>query len=287
MTSRSIKTGVWLGCLLCTALARADQSGAIFTMNLDGSDARRVVYIEAFPELAAPRWSHDGARLAFEARGLQQPRALVVDVNGRNLIDLGAGARPDWSPDDKQLLFELRGDEQAGVWVQNANGKGHTWLCRGAAPRWSPDGSRMAIGSPLRVRDLLRGDEQELFAAGDHVDDVLGYDWSPDGKQLAVVLKRADAVELVLVQADGGRTLSVRSTGELRGAPAWSPDGRFLAVTQLDARLKQRRICVLPVAGDDPPLAIPGQEGDNYDPAWSPDGKRLAFASTRTSPDGS
>ncbi|MCH8924309.1 MAG: PD40 domain-containing protein, partial [Planctomycetes bacterium] len=105
--------------LLAAAACAQDraQSWAIFVMNRDGSAVRRVVYIESFPPPAAPRWSHDGQRLAFEAHGQRPGRALIIDTNGRNLIDLGAGAKPDWSPDDKQVLFEVPTVGRTTVWV--------------------------------------------------------------------------------------------------------------------------------------------------------------------------
>jgi Tol biopolymer transport system component len=255
---------------------------AIFIMNTDGSHMRRVVFIDAFPRLAAPRWSHDGKRLAFEAHGQQPGRALLVDTTGRNLIDLGRGARPDWSPDDKQVISEVPGVGRSGVWVQNTDGKGSSWLASGSAPRWSPDGSRIALGAPLRVFDVVSGEVQNVFAAGDDVDETLGCDWSPDGKQLAAVVKRGNVRELVLQGAEPqSGAPRVRLRGRLDGAPAWSPDGKQLAVTLDGPRPGARRIHVLAVAGDDPPTPIPGQLGDNCDPAWSPDGSQLAFASTR------
>lgn len=287
MNARSIFMLVLVGRLLAAGAAGGEESrSAIFVMNRDGSAVRMVVYIEAFPRLAAPRWSHDGARLAFEARGQRQGRALVVDADGRNLIDLGAGARPDWSPDDKQVVFEVQNVGRTSVWVQNADGKGNTWIGAGGAPRFSPDGSSLAVRAPLRIVDVLTGHQRPIFDDDDRVAKTLGCDWSPDGRNLAAVVVRDGGNELVVAPVErDGEPPRVRLRAELRGAPAWSPDGRHLAVTIYDPELKTRRLHVVEVEGDDPPRLIPGQDGDSYDPAWSPDGGQLAFASTREPPD--
>lgn len=283
MTARSILQLALLGCLLGARCARGDEPpSAIFVMNRDGSGVRQVVFIETFPRLAAPRWSHDGARLAFEAKGHVQGRALVVDTNGRNLIDLGAGGLPDWSPDDKQVVFEVPNVGRSSVWVQNADGKGNTWLATGGAPRYSPDGGLLAVCAPLRVVDLLSGEQRSVFDDDDNVDETIGCDWSPDGKRLAAVVARAGGHELLLAGVErGAQRPRMRLRAELRGAPAWSPDGKRLAVAIYDPDQKARRLHLVDVEGDDPPFPIPDQQGDTYDPAWSPDGKQLAFAGTR------
>jgi Tol biopolymer transport system component len=274
-----------VGLALCGSLcasALADPPHSIFVMNLDGTDVRRVVFIDTFPQLGAPRWSHDGRRLAFEARSTRPARALVVDVGGRNLIDLGAGTSPDWSPDDKQIVHEVPNAGRASVWVQNADGRGNSWLSSGSAPRWSPDGSQIALCAPLRLFDVLSGKHQSLKSVPLALGEPIHCDWSPDGSQLAVVVKRGTSHELLLtdtaLDAKGPR---VRLRARLHGSASFSPDGSQLAVAIHDPQLQAHRLHLLAVEGDDPPVPIPGQSGDNRDPAFSPDGKRLAFASTR------
>jgi Tol biopolymer transport system component len=155
-------------------------------------------------------------------------------------------------------------------------------LATGSAPRYAPDGSRIAIGDPLRIVDLLSGDERRVFNDDEGVDVTVGCEWSPDGKQLAVCVEREENRELVLVGVErDAPPPRVRLRAEVQGAPAWSPDGKQLAVTIYEPERKARRIHLLFVEGDDPAVLIPGQHGDTYDPAWSPDGRALAFASTR------
>src|SRR3954447_4556917 len=56
--------------------------------------------------------------------------------------------------------------------------------------------------------------------------------------------------------------------------PAWSPDGRRLAIIVAD-----RLWTVRPDGSQERPLTtVPGNERE---PAWSPDGRRIAFASDR------
>ncbi len=252
-------------------------------MQHDGSAVRRVVFIESFRWLGAPRWSHDGKRLAFAAIGPAPSRCLTVDVSGRNLSDLGLGSRPDWSPDDKQIIFEAAGDHGATVSVQNADGKGSATLVTGGGPRWSPDGGQIAVLRPLRILDMAQGGERPGFDNTDRVAETLGVAWSPDGQRLAAVVRHNTATELLIVAASEPITAPrVCWQGALHGGIDWSPDGRRIAVSILDHQLAARRLHLLDPDGTDPPALIPGQQGDNCEPAWSPDGGQLAFASSRS-----
>jgi WD40 repeat protein len=254
----------------------------LFVMKPDGSALRSVVFVEAFKWLSSPRWSHDGNRLAFAASGGQPDRCLIVDITGKNLIDLGAGSRPDWSPDDKQILFEVPHAGRASLWVQNADGQASSWLANGHAARWSPDGSQIAAVGPLRILDTVDGSERLVLGADKQPDITLGCEWSPDGKQLAAVVDRGGAHELLIVSAlSAKKSFMVRLAADLDGCLSWSPDGKHLAVSIHDKKLDVRRMHLLDVDGAEAPRPIPGQEGDNCEPAWSPDGTQLAFASSR------
>jgi TolB protein len=113
------------------------------------------------------------------------------------------------------------------------------------------------------VRQLTRG---ARFADEDP-------DWSPDGTRLAFV--REDEFEtefLYTMNADGtGARFLLQAEGMC--CPAWSPDGRFIALSL------EGDIVVLNANGGGRRL-ISGASS-NTAPSWSPDGKWIAFDSNR------
>lgn len=262
--------------------ADAPAARSVFVMNVDGSQARRVVQIDAFQSLGAPRWSHDGKRLAFEAYGRGQvPRCLYVDVTGKNLIDMGAGSQPDWSPDDKQLAFTIENVGASSIWVQNVDGRGTNWLCKGRGARWSPDGSRLALFEPPRILDLIAQVEGDVYTPNDKVDATLGCAWSSDGKRMAAVIERAEKREVLLIELTTPARVRTRYRGALHPTLDFSPDGKKLAVSIRGDKTDDHQVHLLDVEGDAAPIAIPAQVGDNREPAFSPDGTQLALASSR------
>jgi WD40 repeat protein len=286
---RSILIVLVLGCLPNARAALAEESpGAIFVMNRDGSGLRPLVSIEGFPRLGAPRWSHDGKKLVFDARGDQPEKrtVFVVAADGSALTGIGPGTRADWSPDDKQLAFAaVEGMPlNKGIWVQNVDGRGRQRLAEGDAAQWSPDGSLIAVvdGRNLQILDQIDSSRRAIFESGDGITNVRpGFAWSPDGTELAAAVERNGAWEVVIAAAANPRPeLRTRLTAKADSL-AWSPDGKTLAVALWNAALGAHRLHLLPAAGDEPPQEIPGQQGDNRQPAWSSDAEQLAFASSR------
>lgn len=258
-----------------------DSPWAVYVMKPDGSEVRRVAQAADHFDHSSPRWSHDGKRIAFDAAGQRGKREVfVVNADGSDLTMLGNDARPDWSPDDKQIVQDVYGSGLKIV-VQNLDGSGRDEIASGVCGRWSPDGSRLAVTDHrnLRIVDLVSGEEREVFEAPfDNL--YAGYNWSPDGKLIALTGQTKDGGgarrPLVLVDVAGAEPVAtVRMESGQGGSVSFSPDGKRLVLDN------KYLIQILDIAGNSRPSVVPGQKGKNKDPHWSPDGQWIVFCSDR------
>jgi hypothetical protein len=108
------------------------------------------------------------------------------------------------------------------------------------------------------IRFLERG-RQEVVAEGPYLDP----DWAPDGRLVAVE-EGAHASFIVLLQNE--RQLVYGR------APAWSPDGKRIAFSDLED-VRAPGIYLISPDGSDRRWIAAG-----VDPAWSPDGRRIAYS---------
>jgi Tol biopolymer transport system component len=151
--------------------ADANNTSNIWVMNADGTGAKPLTKLTATgARNTAPRWSHDGSKLAFESAGaLDGTNAAnanltvniwVVNADGTGASPLtkltGAGTDshvPNWSPGGSKLAFHsaraIDGSDLANaannIWVMNADGSGTTSLTKNTArgadstnPKWRP-----------------------------------------------------------------------------------------------------------------------------------------------------
>jgi Tol biopolymer transport system component len=109
---------------------------------------------------------------------------------------------------------------------------------------------------------------------------IAPYDWSPDGKWIAVSFDRTDQTRgFGLVPAEGGQLIVLKTTGQQHiGLLKFSPDGRFLAVDVKAGGdgISGTTLSLLSIPdGAETPLRAQGTTDKVM--AWSPDGRWLLF----------
>jgi Tol biopolymer transport system component len=115
-----------------------------------------------------------------------------------------------------------------------------------------------------KVQEIWRGSETALLQPAAV---------SPDGESVALVLRRDDGWHLSVLSADGAQLRALSKAVDVRGAAAWSPDGRWIVAGGSQAG--EPGLFKIPVDGG-APERIAGGEATN--PAWSPDGNLIVYA---------
>ena len=141
----------------------------------------------------------------------------------------------------------------------------------------------------MYVFDLAKRNLTQI-TSGDYDDQELA--WSPDGKQLAFSSNRStpdpDATyntDIWTVSADntdkGAHVTQVTKNPGEDGAPAWSPDGQWIAyTTRLDPAVFEygtKHLAVIPAGGGDAKVLTQSFDRMIIDPHFSPDGKSIYF----------
>jgi Tol biopolymer transport system component len=96
---------------------------------------------------------------------------------------------------------------------------------------------------------------------------------SRDGRHATVVIRRNGKQNLLLITADGSQARPLAETLEVRGAAAWSPDGKWIVTGGNDGT--GDGLFKIPVDGG-APLRL--TTGTATNPVWSPDGMLIAYS---------
>lgn len=183
----------------------------------------------------------------------------------------------------------------------------------------SPDGQHVAFTVREAVMDANRSEfVTQIFVAnrdGTHrrqmTRGAVSADqprWSPDGKQLAFLSTRSGKMAIWIMPVDGGEAELFVELRTPITSFAWSPDGKWIALTAtdppspqeelearaksdvriLDEREKYSRLYVVETEGARPKSAavrLLTQENRHVSPFdfdWSPDSRQIVFAHTRS-----
>jgi dipeptidyl aminopeptidase/acylaminoacyl peptidase len=204
---------------------------------------------------------------------------------------------PQISPDGKWIAYtisemDLKEDKtETRIWmVSSAGGEAIPMTAKGYSagnPRWSPDGKYLSFlasrgkdkegkDEPAQVWTLNRlgGEAQAITKLKQGVN---GYEWSPDGKRMVLLIRDPRPEELTEDKEDDKK------------AKPFVIDRLQFKRDEVGYLDRYRTHLYVLNIGDEKaePVQITSGDYDEADPAWNPDGKSIAFVSNRSeNPDG-
>jgi formylglycine-generating enzyme required for sulfatase activity len=283
---RVLRGGAWSSIADQCRAAYRSKEFPVFTDACFGSDSyglRRARSAGAAPR-AGTAQAQTAAAQAVDRRTSATAQASPTETPKAKPTPAPAGspaAAPDRKIDPRRLkgaiVFVSDRGGAMNIWKMDANGGRNKRLTNDpypdADPRFSPDGKRIMYTS-------LRGGFPEIWMMNrdgtrpERIAEGCQAAWSPDGN--SIVFIRDDRVYIRRLRS-GAETRVTPPEWERCGVPAWSPDGKRVAVAS--RHLQNIGIFLLTVDGKEH-LQLAAEE-PCCTPQWSADGATILFQTVK------
>ena len=263
----------------------------IWRVSEKGGKAERVTSFKA-GDVRWPAMSADGRVIMFE----HDFQIWKLDVAGRKAapvkLDISAETQEslsevrefnsqaddyDLAPTGRRVVFSIHGEiftapVEEGDLRQITDGS-----ARDQSPEYSPDGRWIAFISDRSGREELYIASSDGSGEAQKITDLdalkFGFSWSPNSKEIAFVASDNKMRKYVI---DTKQTTELASSryGNI-SAPAWSPDGKWLAYSKPDHTRTNDVYLIAAGGGEERKVTF-----DSYSdsgPRFSPDGRKLYF----------
>ncbi len=289
--------GKWVAYIVSSANPDADNFFSdIWMTSWDGTTTVQLTHTEDASE-STPRWSPDNTQLAFMSSRTDTNEYSQIWVLNRlggeaKKLTSFAGGVEDyaWSPDGKKMALVVS-VKDTNLYIEGTETAVPIVIDRYYFKE-DYSGYLTTERAHLYLLDMATGDTARVVD-GDYEEELPS--WSPDGKQIAFVSKRArkdwdrdDNYDVYIVDAKPHaqpRQLTTspgKDNDPSYGAPAaWSPDGKYIAFT-IGGPLNliyyaTQHLAVIPVSGGNAKVLTASYDRNVWNPQWSPDSRKIYF----------
>ena len=259
----------------------------------DPVSAKNQLYLISYPDGAVRRMTHDLSSYIGISLSADQTRLVTNHSERHSDIWTTAAGEPgkatrtpaccadrvSWTADGR-IVYDATNEGKRRLWIMDADGSHPQQLSPETAVDWSPsvsrDGRVLAFLSKRSGRtEIWRADidgrnAQRLTNTGP---DLWQPQIAPDGRSVYFSHYKMDRWVLERVSIDGGEAEQVSdAAGDL-----WSlsPDGKSVAYSCYDQKLKRWQVAVRALAGNEAVIQFDIAVFDVL--TWTPDGKSLIY----------
>ena len=233
-------------------------------------------------------------RISFTSDRTGNLDIYIIDINGKNLVNLtnhpSDDFSPTWSPDGQAFAYVSNRDGNPEIYVMDMNTKESRRLTNHRAtdvsPAWSPDGKWIAFASnqardhaadtDIYIMDVNGKKVQRLTNKGGHNSTPA---WSPDGEWIAFRSTQDGIGGIHVMNADGEKQRALTQVSAT--SPAWTSNGKQIYFsTENLGGVKVPTLFAVDVDGENP-KKLTDAEHASEEPAGSPDGQWIAYVSVQ------
>ncbi len=250
----------------------------IWLAKADGSECYQATFAEK--SSTDPQWSPDGVWLAFTSKRGEKNQLFRMRASGgeaERLTDVKAdiGAYL-WSPDGSRIGFLMTDPKTEDEEKRDKSRDDAFWV--------DEDVKHVRLYSVAVDKDAQGKREPKSLTA--FVRSVASFDWSPDGRKLAIShtqTAKADdwtTADLATVDAATGAIKPLYDSTSASSQPLYSPDGSTIAFLRSDDPPRwafSGFLCLIPATGGTPRVLPSTPNASPQLVGWSADGSHLYF----------